>query len=188
VRDAKAHILYEHMGGELDNLYRLFLAVSRAALIAQFGGAAVAPPEPADRPMQTGTDPHVVAGFLNLAGLRQPLLNYANNNRGRLPLDLGLLYPFYVNDPNVFRNPRGATPPAPAGMTTDQTRAWINAQSDYVYLGAGRGFSAAPVLMYESPAEMELGINILFNDGRVEFREMSWALETIAAAKARMGV
>jgi hypothetical protein len=163
--------------------------MSRAALIAQFGGAAVTPPEPA-RPMQTATDAQVTAAQLNLANLRQPLLKYSNNNRGRLPVALGELYPLYVSDPNVFRSPRTTTAPAPSGMTRDETVAWINAQNDYIYLGVGgigrRTFSGTPVLMYENPAEMPTGIHILFNDGRVEFREMRWALETIAAAKAAM--
>jgi prepilin-type processing-associated H-X9-DG protein len=97
-----------------------------------------------------------------------------------------LLFPSYEGDADTFRNPRTTTAPPPAGMTRDQTVAWINAQTDYTYLGAGRRSWLTPVILHENPAEMALGINILFGDGRVEFREMRWALETITAAKARM--
>jgi prepilin-type processing-associated H-X9-DG protein len=159
--------------------------VSRAALVAQFGGATTAPPE-SPRPMQTAADANVWASQQNLRTLSQALLNYSNSNRGRMPTSLGLLYPFYNVTADVFRSPRTTTAAPPADMTQDETRAWIDATTDYTYLGAGRTPFRTPVLAYETPSEMATGINILFNDGHVEFREMRWALETIAAARAYM--
>jgi prepilin-type processing-associated H-X9-DG protein len=59
--------------------------------------------------------------------------------------------------------------------------AWINANSDYVYL-ASRKPNYIPgdaVLAYEKPAAMSDGVNMLFGDGSVRFVEMRWAVEKI---------
>lgn len=39
-------------------------------------------------------------------------------------------------------------------------------------------------IAYENPAEMKDGINLLFADGHVEFREMRWAAETVRRSLA----
>jgi prepilin-type processing-associated H-X9-DG protein len=158
--------------------------VTRAAVVGLFGGSPAAPPEP-QRPLQTAGDVKVIDSQHNLRDLADALRIYSNENRGRMPLTPGLLFG-HVNGmtPQTFLNPRFNSPPPPASPSDDQTRAWIDAQTDYVYLGAGRRDYDTPVIAYENPAEAALGINLLFGDGHVEFREMRWALETIATAKA----
>ena len=156
--------------------------VSRGALVAQFGGSEVSPP-PLPRPVNLSGDAKVVQSASNLRQLSQKLLFYSNDFKGRYPPDLGTLYLTQDVDPMIFVNPRGLTPPPPPGMTREQTAAWINASTDYVYLAANKSVSSRdPIVAYENPAEMAGGINILFNDGRVEFVEMRWAVELIAAA------
>jgi prepilin-type processing-associated H-X9-DG protein len=161
--------------------------VTRSALIAEVGGAAVAPPEP-PRPVQTAVDPNVLSSQANLRTLSDALREYANDHRARYPTALGLLYPAYGVTADTFHNSRDGSQAPPPGMMQDETRAWIDASTDYAFLAAGRFSYRAPVVAHENPAEMGLGVNLLFDDGRVEFREMRWALETIAAAKARMNL
>jgi prepilin-type processing-associated H-X9-DG protein len=173
-----------------DDLNALFgdghvAVVSREKIVALFGGVAVAPPEP-QRPMQTLPDPKIVPSQQNLRDFSQATRLYANDNRGRLPITRGLLFPGYNVTPEDFLSPRTTTPAPPAGLTEEELRAWIDASTDYIYLGAGRRDHRTPVVAYENPAEMSLGLNLLFGDGHVEFREMRWALETIASAKAYM--
>jgi len=147
-----------------------------------FGGSP-AIPIPGPRPIDFAPDADIVASQSNLRVISQTLLLYSNENRGRLPPDLGTLFTTQTISPEVFLNPRGETPPPPPGMTAEETAAWINAHSDYIMLGAGQSSArVGPVLAYEDPSEMAGGINILFADGRVEFREMRWALETLARA------
>jgi prepilin-type processing-associated H-X9-DG protein len=110
---------------------------------------------------------------------------HANENRGVMPPDAGTIVVTQGVDPGLFVNPRGDSPQPPAGMTPQEAMDWVNAQSDYVYRGGVR-YSAPrdTVIAYENPAEMKDGINILFADGRVEFREMRWAVETIRRSRA----
>jgi hypothetical protein len=73
-------------------------------------------------------------------------------------------------------------------MTVDQTAAWINANSDYIYFGRRMNGNspAAFVLMAERPDEFADGINLLFNDGSVEFRELRWATESLNFTNAQL--
>jgi prepilin-type processing-associated H-X9-DG protein len=173
-----------------DNLNALFgdghvAVVTREKIVALFGGSPVAPPEP-QRPLQAGGDSKIVTSQQNLRDFAEAVRIYANEHRGRFPLTRGLLLPGYDLTADDFLNPRTATPAPPAGMSDDEIRAWIDSSTDYLYLGAGRRDYRTPVIAYENPAEMSLGVNLLFSDGHVEFREMRWALETIASAKAYM--
>ncbi|HZN65580.1 MAG TPA: malectin domain-containing carbohydrate-binding protein, partial [Tepidisphaeraceae bacterium] len=126
-------------------------------------------------------DANVVGSAAHLRAISRAMLMHANENRGNFPPDAGTLVATQHLDPGVFLNPRNDTPLPPDGMNTEEAMAWVNATSDYVYAGANRRTSdpADTVLAYENPAEMADGINILFADGRVEFREMRWAIETI---------
>lgn len=119
----------------------------------------------------------------NLREIAKAMMMYANDFKGRYPNDLGTLFDVARMDVATFVNPRGDTE-VPVGLSREDQIAWVNAATDYVYVGAGKGASmdSEVVLAYENPAEMKDGINILFNDGRVEFREMRWAVETLRRA------
>ena len=156
--------------------------MSRAALVAQFGGSSTAP-APAPRPLDLVGDQKIVNSASNLRAIGQAMLLYSNNFKGMLPPDFGTLHTTTGLAPQTFVNPRGNSPAPPAGMTAEQTAAWINATTDYVFRAPGQRhsrFDGEDVLAYENPADNALGINLLFGDGHVEFREMRWALESVS--------
>ena len=69
-------------------------------------------------------------------------------------------------------------------MSPQEKGAWINANSDYAWLGKGLNDSVAAdtLLAYEKPAGLEDGINILYADGHVDFVVMPDAMKQLAAA------
>jgi prepilin-type processing-associated H-X9-DG protein len=153
--------------------------VARSEVLARYGGSVTGPT--IVRPLDTVTDAKVNASAQNLRDLSQAMLNWSNDNRGLYPPNLGSLYGQVPID--HFINPRGTTPPPPSTWTDEQKIAWINASNDYLYLAANaRQSRVTPetVVAYENPADLSGGILLLFGDGRVEFREMRWALEAIA--------
>jgi prepilin-type processing-associated H-X9-DG protein len=89
-------------------------------------------------------------------------------------------------DLEIFCTPRLGPAVVPEGLAQNEKVVWIDQQRDYLYAGARKSaFSSAEnVLVYENPAAMDHGINILFSDGSVEFREMRWAIETLARCGA----
>jgi hypothetical protein len=137
-------------------------------------------------PLTAAADPGVLASKRNLQLFYQSLHAYSNNNRGRFPTNWGLLFDHYLKDATNFLNPRGQTPPPPIGATADETRTWIDASTDYLYLAANKPNGLAPdaVMVFENPADMSDGINLLYADARVDFREMQWAVEILARAGA----
>ena len=76
--------------------------------------------------------------------------------------------------------------PFPARSTTTGSGTPSAASTDYVYLPGPRLNSVPPdaVIVYENPAEMDGGINLLFPDGHVEFRDVRWAIDTIKRTEA----
>lgn len=61
----------------------------------------------------------------------------------------------------------------------------INGNNDYLYGFAGQRYpSARDVIVYENPAEMAWGIDVLRGDGRVVFLEMRWAIEALRRSGA----
>jgi prepilin-type processing-associated H-X9-DG protein len=136
-------------------------------------------------------DPAVVASAANLRTIGQALFRYSNYNRGTFPRDFGRLYETQQFEPDplalaTFINPRGDTL-LPTGLTEEEKIAWAARSTDYTYVCARRRYALGgdDVLAYENPAELKGGINLLFADGRVEFRELRWAIDTIQASLAR---
>jgi prepilin-type processing-associated H-X9-DG protein len=151
----------------------------REEVIARYGGSLSGPT--IVRPIDTITDPKVNASAANLRQISQGLFLWSNENKAKFPPNLGSLY--FDLAPETFINPRGSTTPPPADWTDEQKIAWINASTDYLYLAAGQSrgrFHSQNVLVHENAADLAGGINLLFGDGHVEFREMRWALESIA--------
>ena len=154
----------------------------RSEIVALYGGPAASPAPAFVRPGPLPTDARVHASASNLRTIGQKLLLYSNDFKGRMPPDLGTLYLATNVAPETFLNPRLNPAPPPAGLTREETAAWINANADYTFRGGGRPisrFDADDVVAYETIDGLSGGINLLFGDGRVEFREMRWALESI---------
>jgi hypothetical protein len=72
---------------------------------------------------------------------RPPLYDYTGRTFDRFPPDLAALVRSRHPDLNLFRNPRGATPAPPAGLTDEQQAEWVTSSTDYAYLGAGRYYA-----------------------------------------------
>ena len=162
--------------------------VPREKIVEKFGGSPITP-TPLPRPLAVFRDVTPSKSADNLRAIQQALQIYSNDFQGKLPPDLGTLYLYLKTsqDPLTlqnFMNPRGKTPPPPpSGMTDAQAVVWINAQTDYRYVAGGLKLKAT-VLVYENPAEMKDGINVLYDDGRVEYIEMRWAFEAARGASA----
>lgn len=142
------------------------------------------PFDPAYRP-----DRRAAQSRANLYTLGRALQMHANENRGRLPFYLARVYETQDVPLETFVNPRGDTPLPPADLTDTEKLAWVSRLTDYGYSGAGGGYwmPSDVVIAYENPSEMKDGIFLLFADGRVEFREMRWAIDTIRRSIAWNG-
>jgi prepilin-type processing-associated H-X9-DG protein len=161
---------------------------AEAAALIGFRDAPPVDAPPARDPFapRGAVDPRVYDSAANLREIARAMQFYANENRGRYPATAGLLVRTQDVEAARFVNPRSSTVPPPTGQTSEEAGAWVDAHSDYVYLGAGRSLAAPDddVLFFENPREMTGGVNVLFADGRVEFREMRWALEVVARVGA----
>ena len=168
------HVLFGDMHLEL---------LGRAEAAALIGFDPAPPAQPPAFPPAPAADPAVVASGANLHALGVAIADFARYRHGRFPADFGVVYEVEDVPLPTFVNPRGDTT-IPPGMTEAQKTAWAARSTDYQMLG-GRFYIPNDLpIAWENPAEMKSGINLLFPDGRVEFREMRWAIESIESARA----
>lgn len=114
-----------------------------------------------------------VAGMNNLRQIGLAAIMYAQDKQDQLPPDLGSLLP-YLHAPQVFIAPaRMSTVQIPSKQ--EELAAWVNQNSDYVYLGAALGKlgaipnTAQTVLAHEKFEMAQNGlIQVLYVDGHVE--------------------
>ncbi len=117
----------------------------------------------------------------NLRQIGLGAMMYSNQQKnGAFPGSIGEIAKTQDLSPQVFFSPRSSTPP-PAGLTPDQTVAYIQEHSDYVWMGRGMKNTAGAdqILAYEKMQGVSEGINILYADGHVEFQVMPAAREQI---------
>ncbi len=109
----------------------------------------------------------------NLRQIGQGCLLYANENRGKYPPSLGAMAGEVDVGWEVFLMPQSnkTVPPAPRGGDPKALAAWVDANSDYAYLGKGKTNDMAPeeVVAYEKHEPGVEGANVLFGDGHVEW-------------------
>jgi prepilin-type processing-associated H-X9-DG protein len=129
----------------------------------------------------------------NLSAIGQALFLYANDNHGALPPDLGTLAWDEDAVAIVFICPSSDTT-VPSDLSPAQLIPWVNAHSDYVYLGAGRTLAPAPnipnnpkiILAYERETNHHgSGMNVLFADGTVAWMSVEAAHQAVALSRAR---
>jgi hypothetical protein len=160
-----------------------------AALLGFPPGEPSDPPPP--RPTPPAPDPDVSHSALNLRQVSFAVNDYVYTRHLSFPADLGVAYASFQPrvEASSFVNPRTNDTPPPDNWTTEQKAAWIRASTGYLYLvGGKRSYEVGPddVVVHENPAGMTGGINLLFGDGRVEFRETRWAQETLAVQDVRL--
>jgi prepilin-type processing-associated H-X9-DG protein len=113
---------------------------------------------------------NVVKSANNMRQIGLAITLYAGDNKGKYPPDLGTLVKTEDIAAQVFISPSNdlAVPP---NMTPDQTAAWVNTNSDYVFSGVGltNAADAGRIIAYEKNDFFNNGKNILFADGHVEF-------------------
>jgi prepilin-type processing-associated H-X9-DG protein len=117
----------------------------------------------------------------NLRQIGQGIFLYSNENRGKFPPDLGTLVKTGPLSAQVFVCPSGETT-VPSLPNPDAAVKWVNENSDYVYIGAGRDtrIGADVIVCYEKPgAHGGQGMNLLFGDGHVEWMAKDEALKRI---------
>ncbi|MGD0462682.1 MAG: DUF3352 domain-containing protein [Tepidisphaeraceae bacterium] len=116
-----------------------------------------------------------VQSMNNLHQIGNAIVLYSNDSGGKYPPDLGTLASSQNLPINVFVRPGSANRPPP-GLTPDQAADWINHNSDYIYIGAGRttqGVDGHTVVCYEKDNNRRGdGMNMLFGDGHVEFLKL----------------
>jgi type II secretion system protein G len=107
----------------------------------------------------------------HLHQIGQGLVLYASDHNGSYPPDLGTLLVDQKMELTTF-----VCPAAPSGIPANwktlaakEQAAWVNAHTDYVYLGAKRGITmkANEPLAYEKDDDHEKVLNVLFGDGHV---------------------
>jgi prepilin-type processing-associated H-X9-DG protein len=111
----------------------------------------------------------------------QAILLYSNDNKGNYPPDLGTLIKTEDITAQTFACPSSGTT-VPGNMTPDEAAAWVNSNSDYVYIGANlkQGADASIVVLYEKDGDHAGdGMNVLFADGHVEFVPLDAAHQLI---------
>ncbi len=110
----------------------------------------------------------------NMRQMGQGVLLYANDHKGKYPEMLGDLVEADLNW-QVFVCPDVNTQPPPPDVQRDPKKraAWINQNASYVYLGGNMNgnLPADRILMYEKENHGPQGLNVLFNDGHVEWMD-----------------
>jgi prepilin-type processing-associated H-X9-DG protein len=125
----------------------------------------------------------------NLRQIGQAMLLYANENKGAFPGSFGEMLLTQDIAADAFLNPQSKTKP-PAGKNAEEMAVWVNQNSDYVYLGAGRrsNVGADVLLAHEKILPDTQYVNILYGDGHVEFVHVSEARRQIdQQAKKKAG-
>ena len=151
----------------------------------------------------------------NLGSIGQSILLYTNDHEHNFPPDLGTLASAENIAPAVFICPASGNS-APENLAPDQLVDWVNANSDYLYIGAPIRDASSfdpktnqetlafedkddPTVRWDSAQSRRLvlayekdqdhggtDVNVLFADGRVEWMTLDAAHNAIALTLAKL--
>jgi len=125
------------------------------------------------------------ASNLRMIGLA--CMQYSNDHQGALPPDLGTLIKTEDVSVSVFISPLSSTSPPPdqANLSPDDLAKWVNDNSDYTYVGAGKNMNQmqpTTVLAYEKD-DFGGGRNFLYGDYHVDWQDTATAEQIINSLK-----
>ena len=118
----------------------------------------------------------------NMNGIIKAMAIYSVSNDDQYPPNLGMLVMDGSLGPKSFFCPSESMPDIP-NLWFDELGDWVDGDTHYVYLGAGKDTSvpAEAILLYEPLHHHDgEGINILFGDSHVQFFMIDEALELLA--------
>jgi prepilin-type processing-associated H-X9-DG protein len=151
----------------------------------------------------------------NLSAIGQIIMLYSNGHQHCFPPNLGTLALEEDATPAVFICPDSGTS-APENLPPDQLVDWVNAHSDYLYIGESIRDASSfdsktnqetlafedkddPGVRWDSAQSRRLvvayekeqdhggtGMNVLFADGRVEWMTLDAAHDAIALTRAKI--
>lgn len=124
----------------------------------------------------------------NMRQIGLGIIMYSNDNKGKYPPDLGTMAIAEGLSPEVFTCPSsdGPATPLPRGATAEQMGEWVNANSQFVYIGAGLTSAASsdlPVLYEPLEHHRGDGANVLFADAHVSFENADTLKQLLAGVK-----
>jgi prepilin-type processing-associated H-X9-DG protein len=126
----------------------------------------------------------------NMSYIYKCMYLYSNENKGKFPPDLGTLIKTQDIAAQFFVCPSGSDGPVPTFANLDESAKWVNENSAYIYLGAGKNnlVPAEEIVMYEKPDNHNRqGMNVVYGDGHVEYHRMDEAMKLIDAQQKKKG-
>ncbi len=106
----------------------------------------------------------------NLRQIGQGIMIYRADHKGQNPPDLGTLVKDAMLTANVMICSERGMVATPAGLKEDALADWVNKNTSYVLLkDVSEKDKPELILAYEKPEIHGNGMNVLFNDGHVEW-------------------
>ena len=152
----------------------LILAGWASAPSAPFARASAAPAPTQPTAAEQSTI-RAIQCFDNLRKIGGGILQYAADQQGAYPPSLGSIVIAEKMDLSMFVCPAApsALPSHWQAMTAKVQADWVNAHTDYIYLGAkwtlASGKPDAPLAYEKDDDHAGAGMNVLFGDGHVQF-------------------
>ncbi|MGA2499642.1 MAG: hypothetical protein ABSH20_18045 [Tepidisphaeraceae bacterium] len=162
------------------------IMASQSGLLVGGGAMVAAVAVPAASKARQSAQLAVAANDLRQVGVG--LMMYSTDHQGKFPADLGQLVLNGYVAADALVSPRGKKVPVDVSVAKPEVQAaWVNANTDYVYLGSGLNANAGAgtILAHEKPEGAPGGrISLLFGDGHVELLPVG---EAVARVKKQTG-
>ncbi|HEY1684195.1 MAG TPA: sigma factor-like helix-turn-helix DNA-binding protein [Tepidisphaeraceae bacterium] len=126
-----------------------------------------------------------IACATNMTEINRAIVIYCKDHHGKYPSDLGTLFLAEQVNPRAFLCPSSTThmPTDFANKSDEDQAAWINKNSDYIYIGKGLTTADSPdrtVLYDKEPDQDHKAANALFRDGHIDINNPAGLQRLIA--------